>query len=184
MSRDFVYSDPHFGHAKVLEFESRPFISVEDMTKQLIKNWNKVVKKSDTVYVLGDVSFKLTKEEVKTIITSLNGKKVLILGNHDRSKTVTWWKDVGFDTVHKYPICYEWRFWLSHEPMTMHEDLPYINIHGHLHGLTISKPQYINVSVEQINYAPLLLTDITDLYPREGKGTKYMEETEEIKSNQ
>lgn len=157
MSRHFVYSDPHFGHENIIKYENRPFSSVEEMNLQLVKNWNKVVSKGDTVFVLGDIAFKLKKEEVANIIKQLNGKKILILGNHDRSKSVSWWLDVGFHTVSEYPICYKWRYWLSHEPLTLHPELPYINIHGHTHSLPSVSDLHINVCVEQTDYKPLLL---------------------------
>jgi calcineurin-like phosphoesterase family protein len=53
------------------------------MNANLISNWNKKVKKEDTVYILGDVIFSNSVSETKKILTSLNGKKILVYGNHD-----------------------------------------------------------------------------------------------------
>lgn len=156
MKRIFLYSDPHFGHEKVIDFENRPFTSVADMTTQLIKNWNNTVSKGDTVYVLGDIAMYLTKEEVKEIINQLSGKKILILGNHDRKKSVSWWLDTGFHTVSEYPILYDWKYLLSHEPVQL-ESSNWLNIHGHTHGANGPSDQHICVSVEQTNYRPINL---------------------------
>lgn len=160
MNRTFFYSDPHFGHQKVLDYEQRPFTSVDHMNKQLITNWNNVVSKGDTVYLLGDIAFHLKKEEVTNIIQQLQGKKILILGNHDRRKSVSWWLDVGFHTVSEYPILYDWKYLLSHEPVQLSPDMPYLNLHGHLHSEQHNSHQHICLSVEQTRYRPIRLEQV------------------------
>lgn len=83
MSRNFYIADTHFGHANVMKYDNRPWFTVYDMDNALIKNWNSVVTNEDTVYILGDISWYKTNETIK-ILDQLNGKKVLIKGNHDR----------------------------------------------------------------------------------------------------
>lgn len=166
MGKTFVYSDPHFGHANIIKYESRPFQNVHDMDYQLIKRWNQEVSKDDTVFVLGDVSF-YNKEETAHIINQLNGRKFLILGNHDRGRSVKWWKEVGFDEVSKYPIIYGGFFIMSHEPVYLNEHMLYVNIHGHTHSQSYESKQYVNVSVEKIDYRPVLLDSIISRYKNE-----------------
>ncbi len=84
MDKIFFTSDLHIGHANAVLFDNRPFSSVEEMDAELIRRWNAKVGKGDTVYVLGDMIWKSRKEDAAEIIQSLNGKIVLILGNHDR----------------------------------------------------------------------------------------------------
>lgn len=50
----------------------------------LINRWNSQVAKRDHVYILGDFAFGHPKSVIK-ILGKLNGKKYLILGNHDGS---------------------------------------------------------------------------------------------------
>lgn len=83
MSKIFYIADTHFGHANVMKYDNRPWFTVSDMDNALIKNWNSVVTNEDTVYILGDISWYKTNETIK-ILDQLNGKKVLIKGNHDR----------------------------------------------------------------------------------------------------
>lgn len=164
--KSFIISDTHFSHKNILLYENRPFRSIEDMDKQLINNWNSVVSKEDKIFHLGDVSF-TNKENTHKIISQLNGHKTLIMGNHDRKKPIKWWQDIGFDVVSKYPIIYLQWYILSHEPVYLNENMPYKNIHGHLHSISrlnehpeaIGK-QYINVCVEKINYTPIDLKGI------------------------
>lgn len=82
--RKFFTSDLHFGHENVLRFDHRPFQTVEEMDKELIKRWNAKVGKNDLVYVLGDFIWKSGTNEAPKLIKSLNGQIILIKGNHDR----------------------------------------------------------------------------------------------------
>ena len=53
------------------------------MTEKLIKNWNSVVGKNAIVYVVGDFA-RCGKQKIIEIGQRLNGRKRLILGNHDQ----------------------------------------------------------------------------------------------------
>lgn len=95
-STTWIASDHHFGHAKIADFEpSRNiwkdlgFKSLDDM---IIANHNEVVKPDDTVLFLGDFSW----IDPQHYIHKLNGKKYLILGNHDRKGDIPY---KGFEKV-------------------------------------------------------------------------------------
>ena len=82
-------SDHHFNHTNILSFinysgeKVRPeFSTVEQMNEVMIENHNARVKPNDKVYFLGDVGFNTAS--LDTILPRLNGKKRLILGNHER----------------------------------------------------------------------------------------------------
>ena len=99
---EFITADTHFGHSRVLEFNGgRPFKTIEEHDEALIQNWNQTVHKKDKILHLGDVSF-YGKQKTKDIISRLNGYKILVMGNHDMSKSVKWWHEVGFDEVYRY----------------------------------------------------------------------------------
>ena len=83
-------SDHHFGHAALLTFtkddgsHARPgFSDVDHMNETMIANHNRVVGPTDRVYFLGDVGF--SRATLAAVLPRLNGKKRLILGNHDYS---------------------------------------------------------------------------------------------------
>ena len=84
----FFTSDQHFGHFNIIRLCSRPFGTVEEMDEALLSKWNAKVKAADTVYILGDLFFRAAK--VEPILKTLNGRKHLIVGNHDH----TWMKRV------------------------------------------------------------------------------------------
>lgn len=76
-------SDQHFFHANILKHcLNRKFSSVEEHDAHLIKVWNERVKPEDTVFTLGDFAFGQVEKSFP-VLDSLNGKKILITGNHD-----------------------------------------------------------------------------------------------------
>lgn len=167
--KTFLIADTHFGHANIIKYENRPFENVEDMDKLIIENWNKVVQKNDLVFVLGDVSL-YNKDKTIQIIQELSGQKTLILGNHDKSRSPTFWRSVGFTEVYKYPIIFKNFYILSHEPIYLNSNMPYMNIHGHIHSKKVVSleedkkiQQFFNVSVENINYTPINFNFIKNL---------------------
>lgn len=161
----WVISDTHFYHSKILGYCQRPFETVEEMNEVLIKNWNSVINEDDIVYVLGDFCFG-NKEMLREIVSQLKGRKILILGNHDRL-TKGAYLDVGFETVTKNPMIVDGDFILSHHPL--HGDLGrFYNIHGHKHKLPSEaqfSPKHFDIGVDDHNFFPHNLdTVIKTLY--------------------
>lgn len=159
----YLISDTHFNYKNIIKYENRPFASVEDMNKQLISNWNSTVSKNDTIYHLGDFAFGRF-ENIKSIVDQLNGYKILIKGNHDREKNNIWWHMAGFNDVIDGGIILDNFYLLSHETMYMNSNMPYVNIHGHIHGNKMKGKQYYNVCVEHHKYKPVAFDDIKQLY--------------------
>lgn len=95
-------SDPHFGHVNknrsgVISFCNRPFKDMDDMMEQIRIKWNKKVKPEDQVIFVGDTWFYWNKEDAKKYMDSLNGRKILVRGNHDRKPREM--NAMGFDFV-------------------------------------------------------------------------------------
>lgn len=171
MIKTFFTSDQHFGHNGIIKYESRPFEGVIEMSHFMISQWNITVGKNDIVYHAGDFSF-MNKEETKKVFDKLYGRKRLIMGNHDRARSVTWWKDIGFEEVYEFPICYKDFYWISHEPMYMNERMPYVNCHGHLHSKKYEGNNHINLCVEHWNYRPLQFEQIQAILEERKEGDK------------
>jgi calcineurin-like phosphoesterase family protein len=66
----------------VIKFDNRPFKDVEEMEEKIVENWNNVVTKQDTTYILGDFCWSADENEWIRLLDSLNGAKVLVKGNH------------------------------------------------------------------------------------------------------
>jgi calcineurin-like phosphoesterase family protein len=160
MSKTFVIADTHFGDDNIRKFENRPFDTVIQMTRGLIERWNETVSENDTVYVLGDFC---VESEIKTVLAEnkLNGKIILIVGNHDKGFEDEYRKyDVE---VIEHPIILDGFWILSHEPMYVSEQTPYANVFGHVHNnpmyKTVSSRSYC-VSVERIGYRPIEFSEV------------------------
>ena len=79
----FVIGDNHFGDARILRYcRNDKFSTVDEMNRYMIQQWNSVVRNKDTVFINGDLS-RYTDENDYKFISELNGKKILIRGNHD-----------------------------------------------------------------------------------------------------
>lgn len=112
----FFTSDLHIGHQNVIVFDKRPFKDLEHMHEVLINNYNSTVPDNGICYFLGDVGLG-SGDTLKSVISRLNGTKVLILGNHDKSMFAMY--DRGFDVVLNSAIIYmgDSRVSLSHCPL-------------------------------------------------------------------
>ena len=91
-------------------------LSVHD--KMLIDIWNSTVKSDDMVYFLGDFTLTRNKEVIEHLCKALNGRKILIMGNHDTRKPKEY-VELGFEQATKRPLILprnKKNVILSHEP--------------------------------------------------------------------
>jgi calcineurin-like phosphoesterase family protein len=153
----YIWSDLHLGHGNVIRYCGRPFADVAEMNTALLHAWSSTVKNGGTIINLGDVSLKLNKEYLATVIHRLPGHKILVMGNHDRKKPVRWRLDAGFNEVYPRPVVYEGKYILSHTVVDIFRGSGFINFHGYIHNCESGIPNYINVSVEKTGYKPVLL---------------------------
>lgn len=150
MPNVYFIADLHLGHRKILAFSKghRSGTTTEEHDEWIIKQWNSVVHKRDIVYVLGDVAFgRHHLEKFKR----LNGKKVLVRGNHDKLSTATYLEYFTnvLGSFKKY------NFWISHFPIHPHSMQDKFNIHGHVHFKGVRDKRYINVSVDALDGVPI-----------------------------
>ncbi|MGQ7794486.1 hypothetical protein ACUN0C_18940 [Faunimonas sp. B44] len=159
MSREiYVISDTHFGHRNIIRYCNRPFVDEQEMSDIMVERWNAVVRPNDIVYHLGDVYFGAANALYPTV---LNGRKRLILGNHDDGKDPALHR--AFQKIMVWRMWPEFGLLFTHVPVhadgLKHHDL--INVHGHIHERLIlgedglPDERYANVSVEQTNYMPV-----------------------------
>ena len=163
MGKDYFIADTHYGDENIIRYENRPFASVQEMDTAMITKWNQVITDEDTVYVIGDFSAYHDEEKDRELLKHLNGKKMLIIGNHDTHRTPAEWRALGFMECSPWPIVYQGFFLLSHEPLYINSNMPYANIYGHVHGNASYKdasPQSVCVSVERIDYQPITLDEV------------------------
>jgi len=83
----YFTSDLHLGHVNILkpEYCDRPWPDVLAMDEGLIAAYNSVVKPDDEVIIIGDLAMG-DKGRIPWLVSRLNGKKHIVLGNHDLDK--------------------------------------------------------------------------------------------------
>lgn len=170
----WVTSDIHFHHANILKFnpETRQHSSIEAMNEFLIQDWNsKVAPFSDTVYILGDFCFGNVEKAV-SILKRLNGRKILVQGNHDEKLVQDKRFRDEFESIHVYhEISYNGaKVCMMHYPILSwnraHKG-SYM-LHGHLHGsgyvCDMSKYRIADVGVDAIckGSSVILLDQVLD----------------------
>ena len=163
----------HFGHKSIARY--RGFETEYNHDEYLVNCWNSVVHKKDLTYILGDISMEKATEYYQ--LDRLNGRKVVVLGNHDL------WQDVPH--LLKYVdgvagmIDYK-GFALTHAPIHVSEIGQYRgNIHAHIHHenkladfdvnqmyddfetpIINTKGKYFNVDAKLIDYKPKTIEDL------------------------
>lgn len=152
----YFISDLHFGHYNMAIKRGFPDVYCHD--ENIIAQWNAVVNKHDTVFILGDITMEKAQYE---ILDRLLGYKKVILGNHDKiqhtAKMLEYVNSAG--GVHFIRSKQFGRVILTHIPVHPMEldickakGVVVHNIHGHIHdGYIIPDKRYINVSAEIIN---------------------------------
>lgn len=80
----FFISDTHFFHTNIIkeEYCGRPFKNIEEMNQSMFDGWNQKVGPDDLVIHLGDIAMHGWSGFLNSI-NSLNGKILLVKGNHD-----------------------------------------------------------------------------------------------------
>lgn len=151
----YFTSDTHFWHKNILNFEDRPYSTVEEMTEDMIEKWNKQINDNDIVYHLGDFCLG-SLEQTIDILSRLKGKIILIKGNHDFSKHYKKINQMGLlYGYHEVGITLKYqkqKIWLSHYPMEIGLRPKYWSVHGHIHSIESNWDNQINVGVDSPHF--------------------------------
>lgn len=170
----YFTSDLHLGHYNIIKHCNRPFTTIVQMNNTIITNWNNKITKNDEVYVLGDFAFVKDRKECESLLNSLNGKKYLIKGNHDKTHVT---KANGWMSVDIYKkIRYDnYKFILMHYPIVEWQSKTHgsIMLHGHCHGtlnkkiIDLIEGTLIDVGVDYWNFEPVSIDIILKIHNKE-----------------
>jgi len=182
------YADPHFGHDKIIEYEQRPFGDVAGMNRELIVRYNREVKPEHTCLWAGDAFLKMPSEVCKMIMGQLNGRKFLLMGNHDKS--VSGMAKLGFMVItgelvlsmgDRVVRVSHYPYWtgdadrhgrnkeLTPEQIERYKALHpqrikgEVLLHGHIHGSKRRHENMINIGVDAWHYRPVSWAEVEEL---------------------
>lgn len=188
----YFTADWHLGHARIIELANRPFTSVDQMNRVIIRNVNSIVNPEDTLIVLGDVVLGTYAANVRLLTQIRCGRTILIPGNHDRwslaykgndtrrAEALTGLFDLGlYPQADREPSVWESKIGdypvvLSHYPYTGDgqgaDRVPHLRprdtglplIHGHVHNLWRQRGRMLNVGVDMWGFAPVSEHQVLD----------------------
>lgn len=152
---EYLIADTHYFHKNVIQFEAATrgkFVTVEEMNSHLIHQWNSVVTDNDTVYHMGDFSLHGSYSRMVDILNQLNGKIIMIQGNHDDTKVFNRLLEDGYiEEFHQVGVQIKRNkqvLWLTHYPMEIGLRERKWSIHGHIHSDPSQYANQINVGVD------------------------------------
>ncbi|WEJ35113.1 metallophosphoesterase [Devosia sp. SD17-2] len=160
--RIWFTADTHFGHAG--EARRRGYSDVDEHDRDLIRNWNEYVKKNDIVFHLGDFTNSEKAPFQQEIFAKLNGRKYLVLGNHDNQATY----DLGWAAPPQHRMIvqigkeqyvldhYAGRTWYS----SFHGSY---QLFGHSHGRMPATNRSCDVGLDTWNLCPASIYQIRAL---------------------
>ena len=168
----YFTSDLHLGHRGIVEMQNRPFSDAEEMNRILLGNYNAVVQKTDTVYILGDICHHVPVEQANKLIGKMKGKKILVRGNHDKEYDNNLFDEIcDFKTVSWNGVY----FALMHYPMLSwpKQNSGSIQLHGHIHAHEEynlrNREEGIrryDVGVDANHYYPVSVKQIIEFYEK------------------
>jgi calcineurin-like phosphoesterase family protein len=180
----WVSSDFHFNHSNILKFTDSAtgklirgdkFSSVEEMNEHMVEQHNKLVKPGDIFYTLGDVVMG-DMDSFKKLWPRLNGRKRLIVGNHDDIKVLA--AGGFFAKIQMWRMFPEFGLLLTHVPVHASTlrifveegeykegdvgavQKQFLNVFGHIHQNPAPEGSYRCVCMEQTNYAPVNIEEL------------------------
>jgi calcineurin-like phosphoesterase family protein len=160
MPRILFTSDTHFGHDNIIKHCARPFASAAAMDAALIANWNAAVAPDDTVWHLGDFSYKAAHAPAD-YLRQLNGHKHLLWGNHDseQSRAAPGWAS---SQAYAEVTVEDTRLVLFHYSLkTWHRVARgALQLYGHSHGRMTGDRQSCDVGVDSWDFRPVSLAAI------------------------
>ncbi len=156
---EYFSSDWHLGHKNILQYDNRPFKTIEEHDAKILENYNSVVGENDTFYFLGDFALGHFKN-AENILRQMNGKKFFILGNHDEKPMQRMYRNYGTVLGNLYEIePHEQKIVICHYSMRVWRGNHKGNWHlfGHSHGSLDHLPngKSFDVAINKSNYFPL-----------------------------
>lgn len=123
----WLITDTHWYHDAIKIYANRP----DDYNERMLQNCLYLVAAQDTLLHLGDVIF-YRAEMLKEMLRQIAGRKILVMGNHDRHRSRTWYQRNGFDFACDMLVLGTVLF--SHEPVPVFPTGVTVNVHGHFHN--------------------------------------------------
>lgn len=163
----YFTADLHIGHKNILKLSNRPFGDIDHHDDTIIDNYNSIVSSNDVCYILGDIAWNQSYETYKSIFNRLNGKKFIILGNHDNKQNLIRCQKEGLiESVKENQILQigSDKIFLSHFPYREWSGFykGSYHIYGHVHCTLPDYKQSTDCGVDAWEYGPVSWEEIKE----------------------
>ena len=172
----WLFSDPHFDHANIIQYCTRPFTHIGDMNFELLKNYKKCVNSKSLVFFLGDMAFGRQSRTPKFWVEQLYPVKefIYIKGSHDHGIRPTNTTDCHMVVTLIITTLENPYIHLVHDHEVLGATDDWV-IHGHTHNNTPFFDRVhkrVNVSCDVTGFAPVQLSTILKLIADEVVNTR------------
>lgn len=169
-----------------MKYDNRPYNNELEMSWDLVSRWNEKVRENDIVYHLGDLFCGIHNrwDFVMDIVHSLNGKIILVPGNHDYKGNLNIFRREGIEVINDTYLIKN-QVLMSHYPRRIVNTKNYSDSHrirmikdrlkkvymknqckyhfyGHSHQYPAKKKNELNVSCTLHNYYPIRVCRLLD----------------------
>ncbi|MFH1685490.1 MAG: metallophosphoesterase [Candidatus Micrarchaeota archaeon] len=166
----FFTSDLHLNHGNIIRHCNRPFSGLWEMNDVLIANWNSVVPKDGVVIVAGDLIW----NNPMRYLPQLNGRIILVFGNHDKASIIMARKthrnffhltcdlldiSINDEVRNSITVChYQMRAWNK-----SHYNAAQLFGHNHSKNPFCGVGKQLNIGVDGNNFFPYTYTQIVEM---------------------
>lgn len=178
MSDLWLTGDDHFNHMNkfggIIKYCNRPFDNIKQHNECLMDNWNDRVGLGDTVIIDGDFSFASVRK-TKEILKRLNGKKIMVLGDHDKQM---WQCKEFFEeiTQRKFITVNNQLIVINHWASRVWKASHYNSFHAyaHSHGKLPPIGKSWDVGVDNNNFYPLNIDEFFSIMDNRPDNPNYI----------
>ena len=157
-------ADYHLSHKNIIHYCNRPFKTVKEMDNEILVNLFRSMGSGDTLYYLGDLTFKIPI--AKSFFASIQNSDIkihYIIGNHDKPEvielarlncdSVSNLKDIKLEEKPITLCHYAMRVWNKSHFNSW-------QLYGHSHGALAPIGKQYDVGVDNNEFKPVSFEDL------------------------
>ena len=171
-------ADFHLAHKNIIQYCQRPFANIEEMDTVILDNFSERVEPGDTLYFLGDLTFKANVatqffERFKDIQIHF------IIGNHDSTEVIELARKYCVNVAHLKDVTINNQaITLCHYAMRVWNKSHYNawQLYGHSHGKLASVGKQHDVGVDNNIFTPISFEKLVKIMKGKANNVNYIGE--------
>lgn len=186
----YFTADLHLGHANIMKYCNRPYITLNQMDADIINSLNEIASGNSVLFLIGDIMFKFISDDAKNAFKRalMQFSTVYCLrGNHDHNQSIKYLKSINSvqflnDSIVEVSIEddemeQDARIILCHYPLLSWNASYHGSWHlfGHVHGV-LQHPSFnaLDVGVDCHEYKPVSYSQVKEIITRQNLTKKHL----------